>query len=87
MFNTKQKRQLSGLERAIVLSVAKGYTDTDIAHQLLLSEEGVKSQLVNVFRKLNVSNRLELVIHALGHGLLQQHGEAGESSVPALPNA
>jgi DNA-binding NarL/FixJ family response regulator len=66
--------------------VARGYTDGDIARHLALSEKGVKSQLVNVFRTLNVSNRLELVIYVLGNGLLQHHGESGESSAPALPN-
>lgn len=65
-------RPLTALERKIVSSVARGYSDRDIAQELVLSEEGVKRRLVDLLGKLNVSNRFELVIHALGHGLLQQ---------------
>lgn len=47
-----------------------GYTNEDMAQSFSLSEDDVERFVLKLFDKLRVGNRLELVIHALGHGLL-----------------
>jgi DNA-binding CsgD family transcriptional regulator len=48
-------------ERTIARLVAQGRTNRDVAEQLLLSVRTVEFHLRNVFLKLDVSSRVELV--------------------------
>jgi DNA-binding NarL/FixJ family response regulator len=41
----------------------------NIAQKFSISEETVKRHLTNVFDKLGTSNRLELALFAINHGL------------------
>jgi DNA-binding NarL/FixJ family response regulator len=47
-----------------------GYTNKDLARELGISENTAKHHLTNIFDKLGVSNRLELVLYAVDHGLV-----------------
>jgi DNA-binding NarL/FixJ family response regulator len=51
---------LSRSERAVVALVAEGLTNTQIAEQLFLSRRTVESHVSAAYRKLNLSNRVEL---------------------------
>ena len=53
--------ELTPRQLAILHSLTRGLTNDDIAHQFGLSKAGVKFHLLNIFRKLNVSNRTEAV--------------------------
>lgn len=70
--STASQCRLTALEHGIVASITRGYTDKDIALKYFLSQEAVKHHLNQVFNKLGVENRLELVIHAVGSGLLNR---------------
>jgi DNA-binding NarL/FixJ family response regulator len=61
--------RLTRRELQIVAAVTAGYTNKDIAIKFSLSEQTVKHHLTHIFDKLGVSNRLELVIFAISHGL------------------
>jgi DNA-binding NarL/FixJ family response regulator len=63
---------LTAREMEIVKSVTRGWTNREIAQHLSLSEETVKHHLTKIFSKLNVSNRLELSLFALGQQLVEQ---------------
>lgn len=52
---------LSEREKEVVVLLAKGYTNQEIAADLCISEVTVKKHLTAVFRKLNVRNRTQLV--------------------------
>jgi DNA-binding NarL/FixJ family response regulator len=54
--------QLSMRERAVALEVAKGATNKEIARRLNITERTVKAHLSSVFNKLNVRDRLQLVL-------------------------
>lgn len=56
---------LTTRECQILTLLAKGNTDNDIAIQLAIDIETVKSHNKNVFRKLNVRNRSEAVLYWL----------------------
>jgi len=52
---------LSRKEREIVLLVAEGQRNREIAGRLCISEQTVKAHLSRIFKKANVSNRSQLV--------------------------
>lgn len=61
---------LSAREIEVVSAIAAGYSNREIAHRLSLSEQTVKHHITNIFDKLGVSNRMELVLFAVSHKLL-----------------
>jgi two-component system, NarL family, response regulator DegU len=65
------------LEQKMLLLVAKGQTNKQIAACLRLSEDGVKQRFTHIFSTLEVSGRTEAVVRAL---------RAGWISVDAMPN-
>jgi DNA-binding NarL/FixJ family response regulator len=54
---------LSKRERDVVLCVAEGLSNREIAHRLKLTEHTVKNYLFRIFDKLGVSSRVEAVLH------------------------
>lgn len=64
--------QLTQRELQIVAAVVDGGTNKDIGRQFGLTEQTVKNHLSHVFDKIGVSNRLELALYALHHGLLRR---------------
>ena len=60
---------LSPREKEIVVALADGLTNRDIADRFGLSEITVKHHLRSIFDKCGVSNRLELALFALRRGL------------------
>ncbi|HMB24329.1 MAG TPA: response regulator transcription factor, partial [Anaerolineales bacterium] len=62
---------LSPREREIISLVGAGLKNQQIADQLFLSDVTVRHHLTSIFKKLNVSDRLELVIYAYQNDLAQ----------------
>ena len=60
---------LSAREREVVTLVGEGLKNQQIADQLFLSEVTVRHHLTSIFKKLEVSDRLELVIYAYQNSL------------------
>ena len=65
----KKGERLTSRERQILRVLASGGTNRHIAEALFISEKTVKTHLNNIFRKLNVTRRLQAVLYALSHGL------------------
>jgi DNA-binding NarL/FixJ family response regulator len=61
---------LSSREMEVIGLIVAGYTNKDLARELGISENTAKHHLTNIFDKLGVSNRLELVLYAVDHGLV-----------------
>ena len=71
--DARQKRRTLNLtprELEIVVAVAGGLTNPDIAQRFSISEDTVKHHLTNILDKWGVANRLELAILAIGRGLV-----------------
>jgi two-component system nitrate/nitrite response regulator NarL len=66
---TRRNFGLTRRELEIVSLVISGYSNGDIASRFSISEKTVKHHLTNIFDKTGVSNRLELALFALHHGL------------------
>lgn len=62
---------LSAREMEVLILVARGRTNSQIADALFLTESTVKSHLVHIFTKLGVSSRTSAVAHARSHGLIR----------------
>lgn len=69
--NSEESAGLSQRERDIVAAVIKGASNKDIAWQLGLGEQTVKNHLRRIFAKLQVTNRVELAVHAMEHQLTE----------------
>jgi DNA-binding NarL/FixJ family response regulator len=54
----------------VIALIVAGYTNKDLARELGISENTAKHHLTNIFDKLGVSNRLELVLYSVDHGLV-----------------
>ncbi|MFM2486409.1 LuxR C-terminal-related transcriptional regulator [Celerinatantimonas yamalensis] len=58
---TTKKVKISPREVEVLRCLSVGYSNSDVAQKLHLSENTVKSHLFNIFRKLNVKNRTQAV--------------------------
>jgi DNA-binding NarL/FixJ family response regulator len=67
-----QSGALSTREREIVILVAQGFKNKEMAERMFISEQTVKNHLHNIFDKLGVSDRLELALYAIHHNLHEQ---------------
>jgi len=65
-----QQFGLTGREVEVVGAIVSGFTNREIAEKFSISEQTVKHHLRNIFDKLGVSNRLELALFAINHGLI-----------------
>ena len=63
--------KLTRREMEIVMAVAGGESNKDIAQRLSVREDTVKHHVSNVFAKLGVSSRLELAVFAINHELVK----------------
>lgn len=67
-------------ELLIVAMIVAGYSDSEIAQKLLLSEHSVQHSLTRILAQLGVSDRLELALFASDRRLV------GDLSSPSLPS-
>ena len=66
---SRERTQLSQREREIIILIAQGYKNKEIAEKMFITEQTVKNHLHNVFDKLGVSDRLELALYAIHNSL------------------
>ncbi|HEX5690251.1 MAG TPA: response regulator transcription factor [Roseiflexaceae bacterium] len=62
---------LTERERELIRRIGEGLKNKDIAERMRISEATVRHHLTSIFNKLNVSDRLELVIYAYQYGLAE----------------
>jgi DNA-binding NarL/FixJ family response regulator len=61
----RDRSPLSQRERQIVVLVAQGFRNKEMAEKMVISEQTVKNHMHNIFDKLGVSDRLELALYAI----------------------
>lgn len=62
---------LTPREREILLAVARGQKNREVAESLGVSEHTVKNHLKNILQKLHLGNRVQLTKYAYEHGLMK----------------
>jgi DNA-binding NarL/FixJ family response regulator len=66
------KPLLSDREMEVVQLVAEGFHNREIGEKLFITEQAVKNHMHNIFDKLGVSDRLELMLYAVHHRLIDK---------------
>lgn len=61
---------LSEREQEVLRQIARGRTNRQIAEQLIVGEETIKTHVGNILAKLHLNHRLQVVVYALKHGLV-----------------
>ena len=65
----KTKVGLTEREQEVLGVLTKGLSNKEVADTLCISEKMVKTHLNNIFRKLNVIQRLQAIIFAIRRGI------------------
>lgn len=66
---TKVLDKLSKREVEVLIKISKGLSNKEIAEQLYLSEKTVKNYASNMFRKINVEDRVKATILAIDNNI------------------
>jgi DNA-binding NarL/FixJ family response regulator len=69
---------LTKQERRVLVLLSQGLDFREIAGRLSISEHTVRTHLQNLYRKLNVHSRLEIIRLAAQHGFLDPAGDETE---------
>jgi DNA-binding NarL/FixJ family response regulator len=63
------ENRLTAREREVLMLIAEGMINKEIASKLYISEKTVKNHVSNIFKKLNVSDRTQAAIYAIKHNI------------------
>jgi NarL family two-component system response regulator LiaR len=68
--STETQRDLTERELEVLRLLAHGRTNREIAEELVLGEETVKTHVGNILAKLHLAHRTQAVVHAFKQGLI-----------------
>jgi LuxR family transcriptional regulator, positive regulator of biofilm formation len=75
------QKGLSNREAEVAELVSKGLSNKEVANQLFVTEKTVKFHLTNIYKKMNVKSRAQLIVWCLPHlGFVEN-----EATQPARP--
>jgi len=74
-----QLAKLTERERDVLIQLARGQSNTEIASELYLGESTVKTHVAHILNKLAVRDRIQAVIYAYEIGLIRP-GETGSAA-------
>jgi two-component system nitrate/nitrite response regulator NarL len=67
-----ETNKLSPREAEIIVMLAGGASNKEIARTLTLSESTVKIHVQGILRKLNLASRVQAAVYAVEHGLVEE---------------
>jgi two-component system nitrate/nitrite response regulator NarL len=71
-----EANRLTPREREIIVMLARGASNKEIARELELAESTVKIHVQGILRKLNLASRVQAAVYAVEHGLVTEKGAA-----------
>ncbi len=80
------QKGLSNREAEVAELVTKGLSNKEVANQLFVTEKTVKFHLTNIYKKMNVKSRAQLIVWCLPHlGFVEKEEKpAAEISANAI---
>jgi two-component system, NarL family, response regulator LiaR len=66
---------LTEREKEVLVFVARGMNNREVAGKLFLSEKTVKTHVANILQKLNVKSRTQAALYAMRAGLTEEDNE------------
>lgn len=70
--NAEERVVLTEREQQVLIEVAKGTTNLQIAEMLFLSQRSVERELSSIYKKLGVASRIEAVEKGVKEGLIPE---------------
>lgn len=67
--NEKGSTRLTKREYEVLILIAEGLNNREIANDLYISEKTVKNHVSNIFKKINVNDRTQAAIYAYKHNI------------------
>jgi len=81
------QKGLSNREAEVAELVSKGLSNKEVANQLFVTEKTVKFHLTNIYKKMNVKSRAQLIVWCLPHlGFVESENQRNEQTVQAARN-
>jgi len=71
---TRRLERLTDREREVVVAVAKGFSNAEIAEELFIGAATVKSHLSSILAKIGLRDRAQVVVFAYESGLVEAGG-------------
>lgn len=62
---------LTAREREVLIQIALGRSNREIARELIVSEKTIKTHVSNILMKLGLADRTQAALHAVRHGLVE----------------
>ncbi|OFZ15997.1 MAG: helix-turn-helix transcriptional regulator [Bdellovibrionales bacterium RBG_16_40_8] len=81
------QKGLSNRESEVAELVTKGMSNKEVANQLFVTEKTVKFHLTNIYKKMNVKSRAQLIVWCLPHIGFVEKEEAVAAQVAAAATA
>lgn len=63
--------RLTPRQREVLMLIVKGYSNQEIARELIISEKTVKTHVGNILSKLHLADRTQAAVYALREGLVK----------------
>lgn len=73
--NNAHPEKLTPREREIILQLASGASNKEIARKLDLAESTVKIHVQGILRKLNLASRVQAAVYAVEHGFVTEQAK------------
>jgi DNA-binding CsgD family transcriptional regulator len=81
------QKGLSNREAEVAELVSKGLSNKEVANQLFVTEKTVKFHLTNIYKKMNVKSRAQLIVWCLPHlGFVETEAARNEQTIQATRN-
>jgi DNA-binding CsgD family transcriptional regulator len=80
------QKGLSNREAEVAELVSKGLSNKEVANQLFVTEKTVKFHLTNIYKKMNVKSRAQLIVWCLPHLGFVETEQRNEQQIQAQGN-
>lgn len=80
------QKGLSNREAEVAELVSKGLSNKEVANQLFVTEKTVKFHLTNIYKKMNVKSRAQLIVWCLPHLGFVETETRNETTINAANN-